>query len=64
MRYRYIPKKADVQAERQRRYLEKWPIEKQLEAYIEALQGRTEKQTQMMEDFAEIREALSFYEEG
>ena len=64
MRYRHIPKKADVQAERQRRYLEAWPVEKQLEAYIEALQGRTEKQTQMMEDFARIREALPFYEEG
>lgn len=64
MRYRYIPKKADVQAERQRRYLEAWPVEKQLEAYAEALQGRMGKQTQMMEDFAEIREAIPFYEEG
>ena len=64
MRYRYIPKKTDVQAERQRRYLEAWPVEKQLEAYAEALQGRMGKQTQMMEDFAEIREALRFYEEG
>ena len=64
MRIRYIPTRDEVQAERQRRYLEAWPVEKQLEAYIEALQGRTEKQTQMMEDFARIREVLPFYEEG
>ena len=63
MRIKYIPTRDEVQAERQRRYLEAWPVEKQLEAYAEALQGRMGKQTQMMEDFAEIREALRFYEE-
>ena len=60
----HIPTREEVQAERKRRYLEAWPVEKQLEAYTEALQGRPEKQTQMMQDLAAIREVLPFCEEA
>ena len=60
----HIPTREEVQAERKRRYLEAWPVEKQLEAHTEALQGRPEKQTQMMQDLAAIREALPFCEEA
>ena len=62
MRVIHIPTAEEVRAERQRRYLAAWPMEKQLEAYTEALQGRPEKQAQMIEDLAAIREALPFYE--
>jgi len=64
MRVIHIPTREEVQAERKRRYLEAWPVEKQLEAHAEALQGRPEKQTQMMHDLAAIREAMSFCEEA
>ena len=64
MKVIHIPTAEEVRAERQRRYLGAWPVEKQLEAYSEALQGRSEKQNKMMEDFMKIREALPFYEEG
>lgn len=58
------PTRDEVAAERKRRYLELWPIEKQLEAHAEAVAGRAEKQNTMMEDFARIREVLPFYEDG
>lgn len=58
------PTRDEVAAERKRRYLELWPIEKQLEAHAEAAAGRAEKQNTMMEDFARIREVLPFYEDG
>lgn len=61
MRVIHIPTAEEVRAERQRRYLAAWPVEKQMEAYSEALQGRPEKQKQMIEDLAAIREALPFY---
>lgn len=64
MRVIHTPTRAEVQAERQRRYLEAWPVEKQMEAHAEALMGRGAKQNQMVEDFAKIREALPFFEEG
>lgn len=63
MKVIHIPTREEVQAERQRRYLAAWPIEKQLEAYAEAAQGRPMRQNQMMEDFVNIREALPFCEE-
>ena len=63
MRVRHVPSREEVGRERKRRYLEQWPIEKQLEAYAEAAAGRPEKQIEMLKDFAEIREALIFYEE-
>lgn len=64
MRVIHIPTREEVQAERQRRYLAAWPVEKQMEAHAEALAGRMGKQEKMLEDFANIREALPFYEEA
>lgn len=58
------PTRDEVAAERKKRYLELWPIEKQLEAHAEAAAGRAEKQNKMMEDFARIREVLPFYGDG
>lgn len=63
MRVVHCPTRDEVTAERKRRYLELWPIEKQLEAHAEAAAGRPEKQSRMMEDFAGIREVLPFFEE-
>ena len=64
MKVIHVPKREEVQAERQRRYLAAWPVEKQLEAHAEALRGRPGKQNKMLEDFAKIREALPFYGEA
>lgn len=63
MRVIHIPTREEVQAERQRRYLAAWPVEKQMEAHAEALMGRMAKQEKMLGDFAAIREALPFCEE-
>ncbi len=64
MRVIYISSHEEISEQRKKNYLNAWPIEKQLEAYSEALLGRTEKQEQMLKDFAEIREALPFYKES
>lgn len=64
MRVVHRPSDDEVKAERQRRYLELWPPDKQLEAHSEAAAGRPEKLNQMMEDFAEIRRVLPFYGDG
>jgi hypothetical protein len=53
-----------VRAERRRRYLESWPVEKQMEAHAEAAMGRPEKLNEMLEGFAEIRRALPYLKEG
>lgn len=63
MRVVHRPTRDEVAAERKRRYLELWPIERQLEAHAEAAAGRPGKQSRMMEDFARIREVLPFFEE-
>ena len=63
MKVKYSPTHEQVVQEREKRYLALWPVEKQLEAYAEALAGRNEKQIQMLKDFAEIRKALPFFEE-
>ena len=64
MRVIYISSHEEISEQRKKNYLNAWPIEKQLEAYSEALLGRTEKQEQMLKDFAEIRKALPFYKES
>lgn len=64
MRIVYIASHNEISEQRKKLYLNAWPIEKQLEAYSEALVGRPEKQEQMLKDFAEIREALPFYKES
>ena len=63
MKVLHVPSREDVALARKRQYLERWPIENQLEAYAEAAAGRPEKQIRMLKDFAEIRKALIFYEE-
>ena len=62
MRVTHIPGDDEVRAERKRLYIEKWPVEKQMEAHAEHAAGRPEKLNGMMEDFAEIRGALPFFE--
>ena len=63
MRVTHRPGKDEVRRERKRRYLEIWPVEKQMEAHAEASDGRPEKLERMMKDFAEIRRVLPFFEE-
>lgn len=60
MEFKYTPTSEEVRRERQRRYLEGWPVEKQLEAYSEAMMGRPEKQERMMEDFRRIRSDVKY----
>lgn len=60
MEFKYTPTSEEVRRERQRRYLEGWPVEKQLEAYSEAMMGRPGKQERMMEDFRRIREDVKY----
>jgi hypothetical protein len=60
----YKPADNEVRAERRRRYLADWPMDKQLEAYSESAAGRPEKLNRMIEDFAEIRKVLPFFQEG
>jgi hypothetical protein len=63
MKATYTPGNDDVRAERRRRYLEGWPVDKQLEAFSEAAMGRPGKLDEMTEGFAAIRAALPFFEE-
>ena len=60
MEFKYTPTSEEVRRERQRRYLEGWPVEKQLEAYSEAMMGRPEKQERMMKDFMRIRADVKY----
>jgi hypothetical protein len=53
-----------VRAERRRRYIEEWPVEKQMEAHAEAAMGCPGKLESMKEGFAAIRKALPFLEGG
>ena len=53
----------EIAQRRKQEYLTAWPVEKQLEAYSEALAGRPEKQQKLLEDFANIREAFPYHKE-
>ncbi|MBQ7503979.1 MAG: hypothetical protein IJT79_01495 [Ruminococcus sp.] len=53
----------EIAQRRKQEYLTAWPVEKQLEAITEAQAGRPEKQQQMLQDFANIREALPYHKE-
>ena len=64
MKVIYRPSNNDIRKERKKRYLEKWPIEKQLEAFSEAFAGRNEKTEELLKDFADIRKALPFCKES
>lgn len=63
MRIRHSPDKKEVQRRRKEEYLKAWPIEKQLEAYAEAVAGRPEKLATMTADLAAIRLKLPFSKE-
>ena len=63
MKIAYKPTPEEVRKNRQREYLERYPVERQLEALTEAAQGRPEKLNELMQGLAEIREALPFVEE-
>ena len=63
MKIAYKPTPEEVRKNRQREYLERYPVERQLEALTEAAQGRPEKLNELMQGLAEIRGALPFVEE-
>ena len=64
MKIAYKPTPEEVRKKRQKEYLERYPVENQLEALTEAAQGRPEKLNELMRGLAEIRGALPFAEEG
>lgn len=53
-----------VRKERRSRYLEQWPIHRQLEAYKEAAEGRKVLLEQMLKDLAEIKATLPYPEDN
>lgn len=63
MRILHKPTREETRATRQKKYLELWPAGKQMEAHAEAAMGRPEKLNAMVEDFAEIRRALPFFDD-
>ena len=64
MKIAYKPTPEEVRKNRQREYLERYPVEKQLEALTEAAQGRPEKLNELMQGLAEIRGALPYAKDG
>lgn len=60
MRMNIVSTRDEIAAERQRRYLDLWPLEAQAEAMQDALGGRPAKLAQMQDDFAAIRSALPY----
>jgi hypothetical protein len=64
LRATYKPADDEVRAERKRRYLETWPVEKQMEALTDAALGQPGKLDEMRRGFAEIREALPLFGKG
>ena len=63
MKIAYKPTPEEVRKNRQREYLERYPVERQLEALTEAAQGRPEKLNELMQGLAEIRGALPYAKE-
>ena len=63
MRVIHVETAERIAQRRKEKYLTLWPVEKQLEAYSEALAGRPEKQQKLLEDFANIREAFPYHKE-
>ena len=64
MKIAYKPTPEEVRKNRQREYLERYPVERQLEALTEAAQGRPEKLNELMQGLAEIRGALPYAKDG
>ena len=49
-----------IAEERKRRYLEAWPVHRQMEALTEAAAGRPEKLERMQAEMAVIKESLPY----
>ena len=60
MRIRLTKSRDEIAAERKRRYLAAWPVDKQMEAHAEAADGRPAKRAQMLADLAAIKAALPY----
>ena len=63
MKIAYNPTPDEVRKKRQKKYLERFPVDAQLEALTEAASGRPEKLNELMQGLAEIRRALPFAKE-
>ena len=64
MKIAYKPTPEEVRKKRKAEYLQRFPVDAQLEALTEAASGRPEKLNELMQGLAEIRGALPFAEEG
>lgn len=64
MRAGFRRSRADVAAERARRYLAAWPVAQQMEAFHDAATGRPATLERMTAEFAAIKAALPWPEEG
>lgn len=62
MRVEFKPTLEEVRERRKRKYLEKYPVEAQLEAITEYAQGRPGKLNELTKGLSEIRESLPFLE--
>lgn len=60
MKIRLTKSRDEISAERQRRYLEAWPLEKQMEAHAEAADGRPQKRDQMLTELGAIKASLPY----
>ena len=56
----FSPTAEEVRKKRKEEYLQRFPVERQLEALTEAAQGRPDKLNELMQGLAEIREALPY----
>ena len=63
MKIKYKPTSAEVRKKRKAEYLQRFPVDVQLEALTEAASGRPEKLNELLQGLAEIRESLPFSEE-
>ena len=59
----FSPTAEEVRKKRKEEYLQRFPVERQLEALTEAASGRPDKLNELMQGLAEIRGALPFVEE-
>ena len=50
----------EIKKLRQERYLQLWPIHRQMEAHADAASGKPEKLNSMLEDFSRIKQELPY----
>ena len=63
MRVEFKPADEEIRERRRLAYLDRYPVEIQMEALTEAAMGRPEKLDSMKEGLAKIREAFPFFKE-